>query len=90
MKNFLLLSFRKFLVASFAEAWIEKIYTYRKIGKKWVASFAEAWIEKLLSCILIFLELVASFAEAWIENYQNLQIQSENLSPPSRRRGLKR
>ena len=49
----------------------------------------EAWIEKLLSCILIFLELVASFAEAWIENYQNLQIQSENLSPPSRRRGLK-
>ena len=54
-----------------------------------VASFAEAWIEKLLSCILIFLELVASFAEAWIENYQNLQIQSENLSPPSRRRGLK-
>ena len=55
-----------------------------------VASFAEAWIEKLLSCILIFLELVASFAEAWIENYQNLQIQSENLSPPSRRRGLKR
>ena len=55
-------------VASFAEAWIEKIYTYRKIGKKWVASFAEAWIENLLKSCPYASKLVASFAEAWIEN----------------------
>ena len=54
-----------------------------------VASFTEAWIEINPTYPVRKVSSVASFTEAWIEIYQNLQIQSENLSPPSRRRGLK-
>ena len=34
-----------YVVASFAEAWIEILYPYRNVAGHIVASFAEAWIE---------------------------------------------
>ena len=57
-----------FLVASFAEAWIEMYSTtLNGFCSSNVASFAEAWIEICdISPALISLQ-VASFAEAWIE-----------------------
>ena len=56
-----------FLVASFAEAWIEIADNFSNPILGLVASFAEAWIEICdISPALISLQ-VASFAEAWIE-----------------------
>ena len=40
------LIFSNFIVASFAEAWIEKLWTALPLYWFPVASFAEAWIEK--------------------------------------------
>ena len=79
-----------YLVASFAEAWIEiaPIRASRMFGS--VASFAEAWIEILIFTLQTKDLVVASFAEAWIE-IQTLKgrAKGKNKSPPSRRRGLK-
>ena len=55
-----------------------------------VASFAEAWIEKTNIIKICKFPEVASFAEAWIEKVPaNLLRHKNELSPPSRRRGLK-
>ena len=54
-----------------------------------VASLAEAWIE---ICEPVFYEQtgwVASLAEAWIEIPHEVANLVEQVSPPSRRRGLK-
>ena len=57
-----------FLVASFAEAWIEMYSTtLNGFCSSNVASFAEAWIEIADNFSNPILGLVASFAEAWIE-----------------------
>ena len=54
-----------------------------------VASFAEAWIEKQLQKGENIVMYVASFAEAWIEKSRYKVVEKNNMSPPSRRRGLK-
>ena len=81
---------QKYIVASFAEAWIEiQISMIIQLQQK-VASFAEAWIEIILAGIKRLWKTVASFAEAWIEMLTIKKVDSEELeSPPSRRRGLK-
>ena len=54
-----------------------------------VASFAEAWIEIERASTGTTEAIVASFAEAWIEIHTSGLKTTLNLSPPSRRRGLK-
>ena len=55
-----------------------------------VASFAEAWIENIQVAGLQVFRDVASFAEAWIEKDRMITYRQDGeLSPPSRRRGLK-
>ena len=57
-----------YMVASFAEAWIEILPGMPHIlWRIAVASFAEAWIEIRLDDIRFTVKRVASFAEAWIE-----------------------
>ena len=56
-----------FLVASFAEAWIEMYRSLYVEPPLTVASFAEAWIEIGADYIQTEWIFVASFAEAWIE-----------------------
>ncbi len=77
-------------VASFAEAWIEKIYTYRKIGKKWSPPSRRRGLKTCKYSAVVVAFFVASFAEAWIEKLIKLMPFSSMGSPPSRRRGLKR
>ena len=55
-------------VASFAEAWIEKLIYVLLSVCFLVASFAEAWIENVSIHNMQDKYHVASFAEAWIEN----------------------
>ena len=76
-------------VASFAEAWIEKIYTYRKIGKKWSPPSRRRGLKTCKYSAVVVAFFVASFAEAWIEKLIKLMPFSSMGSPPSRRRGLK-
>ena len=54
-----------------------------------VASFTEAWIEIDTDSCKGFDWNVASFTEAWIEILSYLNNSRKQLSPPSRRRGLK-
>ena len=58
-----------YIVASFAEAWIENLDDADANKGTFVASFAEAWIENTTSFLPVSKFLVASFAEAWIENW---------------------
>ena len=54
-----------------------------------VASLAEAWIEIEYSRLRKIARRVASLAEAWIEIGEACVATGKELSPPSRRRGLK-
>ena len=64
-------------VASFAEAWIEKLILAFTPFVITVASFAEAWIENLNGPQTVPQCGVASFAEAWIEKEQISGVQDE-------------
>ena len=77
------------MVASFAEAWIEIYFFLRLQNRPLVASFAEAWIEIFVELGTLVATFVASFAEAWIEIRNKAVNSVENMSLPSRKRGLK-
>ena len=77
------------IVASLAEAWIEIDKCPHTSHLYLVASLAEAWIEIWIGCGDGIGSTVASLAEAWIEMCLYHKAGSGNLSPPSRRRGLK-
>ena len=76
-------------VASLAEAWIEMRKSQRAQTPVYVASLAEAWIEIWWYLIPIGELVVASLAEAWIEMPSYRNHTGYEMSPPSRRRGLK-
>ena len=77
------------LVAPFAGAWIE-ISVYRLFNTlTTVAPFAGAWIEITQWWRNYDDRIVAPFAGAWIEIQKSSNSRLENMSHPSRVRGLK-
>ena len=84
------LIFSNFIVASFAEAWIEKLWTALPLYWFPVASFAEAWIEKsnMICACDRTISSPPSRRRGLKKNIWN-NITNNKKSPPSRRRGLK-
>ena len=58
---------KKYVVASFTDAWIETFLSSCGTDKRSVASFTDAWIETLYSDEQREKLKVASFTDAWIE-----------------------
>ena len=54
-----------------------------------VASLMDAWIKIMPPCLLAKLYAVASLADAWIKIFPTKDFNGEELSHPSRMRGLK-
>ena len=77
-------------VALFTRAWIEILRPLRRKERCIVALFTRAWIEIKCGNDIYQQIPVALFTRAWIEIERNQgHIESGNLSPSSRGRGLK-
>ena len=66
------MTYSRFLVASFTDAWIETDNAIKLSGLEVVASFTDAWIETDQARACAFSSFVASFTDAWIETREGL------------------
>ena len=78
-----------YFVAPFAGAWIEILLSKYLVHQLFVAPFAGAWIEIVLLGTCRHESNVAPFAGAWIEIVLSIMGKLQQMSLPSRERGLK-
>ena len=77
-----------FIVASFAEAWIEIFFAGAPLSLVLSPPSRRRGLKSFTGTLRMIYH-VASFAEAWIEILNCRHAATIRLSPPSRRRGLK-
>jgi len=80
---------RDTVVAPFTGAWIETLSAAVRCGQTVVAPFTGAWIETLDTFGAASASSVAPFTGAWIETQGGSVFAGNEMSRPSRARGLK-